>query len=201
MMQDFPTVLNATECQKVGFTSVAASMCFSPVKNATEDGVKLQEQDTQPGTAATGEADQYAAWRKILNSIGCNVEIAKAETYHGIQVYPGPAIVIKPDFACCPGELETRFPIPTAVNISARSTLFVRGSNVIIESLDLDGALFIDYKNGEKVVIKDLKVENAGFVRIRDESSTDEIVKMRGYRVEEREVERMESSQDFCLIQ
>jgi UDP-sugar pyrophosphorylase len=58
MMQDFPTVLDSADTGKVGFTSIAASMCFSPVKNATEDGVELQKVGTQPGTAATGEADQ-----------------------------------------------------------------------------------------------------------------------------------------------
>jgi len=58
MMQDFPTVLESSESKKVGFTSVSASLCFSPVKNATEDGVKLQQKGTHPGTAATGEADQ-----------------------------------------------------------------------------------------------------------------------------------------------
>ena len=58
MMQDFPTVLKEEECAKVGFTSTSASLCFSPVKNATADGVKLQEKGSPPGTAATGEANQ-----------------------------------------------------------------------------------------------------------------------------------------------
>ena len=58
MMQDFPTVLESEETLKVGFTGVTASLCFSPVKNATSDGVKLQEQGSPPATAATGEADQ-----------------------------------------------------------------------------------------------------------------------------------------------
>jgi UDP-sugar pyrophosphorylase len=201
MMQDFPTVLDSTESKKVGFTSISASLCFSPVKNATEDGVTLQEQDTHAGTAATGEADQYAAFRKIMNSIGCNVETAKQETYNGIKVYPGPAIVIKPDFACCPAEFEKKFPCPTAVNISARSTLFVRGSGVVIESLDLDGTLIIDYKNGEEVIIKDKVVQNAGWVRVRDESSNDEIIKMRGYHIEQKQTERMANrNSNYCVI-
>lgn len=203
MMQDFPIVLNTEECQKVGFTSVSASLCFSPVKNATEDGVKLQASGTHPGTAATGEADQYTAFRRLLKSIGCNVETAKQETYSGIEITPGPAIVLKPDFACCASELPARFPFPMAINISARSTLFVRGSGVVIESLDLDGALIIDYKKGEKVVIKDKVVRNAGWVKVRDESSSDEIIKMRGYRVEQKEAELMVSDKDFfesCTI-
>ena len=55
MMQDFPTVLEGDESAMVGFTSVAADFCFSPVKNATADGAKLQEKGTHPGVAATGE--------------------------------------------------------------------------------------------------------------------------------------------------
>lgn len=200
MMQDFPTVLESADSQKVGFTSVTASLCFSPVKNSIEDGVKLQEQGTAAGTAATGEADHYAALRKIMNSIGCNVETAKQETYSGISVYPGAAIVIKPDFACCPAEYEKKFPCPTAVSISARSTLFVRGSGVVIESLDLDGTLIIDFKDGEKVTIKDKVIKNAGWMRVRDEESTDEVIKMRGYRIEHEQAELMDNHKDFCAI-
>jgi len=58
MMQDFPTVLDAKYSSKVGFTSISASLCFSPVKNAVDDGAALQKKGTHPGTAATGEADQ-----------------------------------------------------------------------------------------------------------------------------------------------
>jgi UDP-sugar pyrophosphorylase len=203
MMQDFPIVLNSEESQLVGFTSVSASLCFSPVKNATKDGVDLQTAGLHPGTAASGEADQYAAYRKMMNSIGCNVETAKQETYSGIKVYPGPAIVLKPDFACCASEVEAKFPFPTAINISARSTLFVRGSGVVIESLDLDGTLIIDYNKGEKVVIKDKVVRNEGWIRVRDETSSDEVIKMRGYRIEQKEAELMTSDKDFfesCTI-
>jgi UDP-sugar pyrophosphorylase len=63
MMQDFPTVLEAKDSSRVGFTSIDASLCFSPVKNATEDGVKLQASGTAPGTAASGEADQVSTGR------------------------------------------------------------------------------------------------------------------------------------------
>jgi hypothetical protein len=54
MMQDFPTILNGEQTSRVGFTSISADLCFSPVKNATADGVALQAQQTNPGTAASG---------------------------------------------------------------------------------------------------------------------------------------------------
>ena len=141
---------------------------------------------------------QYGAFRKILTAVGCNVETAKKECFLGIWVSPGPAIILKPDFACCPGEIEKKFPCPSSVNISARSTLFVRGSGVVIESLDLDGTLVIDYKDGEHVRIKNKVVRNDGWVRVRDESSTDEIIRMRGYRIVQKDAEHMKP--EFCAI-
>jgi UDP-sugar pyrophosphorylase len=54
MMQDFPTILDKDNASRVGFTSISADLCFSPVKNATVDGVALQAQQTSPGTAASG---------------------------------------------------------------------------------------------------------------------------------------------------
>ena len=143
---------------------------------------------------------QYAAARMIMNSINCNVETGKKETYKGISVSPGPAIVLKPDFVCCPGDYEKKFPFPPSVSISARSTLFVRGSGVVIESLKLDGTLIIDYKDGQEVIIRDKVVRNDGWVRVRDEESEDEVIKMRGYRIERKEEERLEAKGLSCVL-
>jgi UDP-sugar pyrophosphorylase len=114
--------------------------------------------------------------------------------YNGIAVNPGPAIVFKPDFVCCPTEYSKVFPVPTSVKISARSTLVVRGSGVIIESLDLDGTLIIDYKGDEQVIIRKKKVQNAGWVRVKVDYSDNEIIKMRGYKIVRKDEERMEPS-------
>ena len=184
MMQDFPTVLEWKEALRVGFTSISAEYCFSPVKNATADGVALQAKGTAPGTAATGEADQYAAVRKIMQKIGCKVEDAPVETHLGINVVPGPAIVLKPNFALCPGEIRLKFPNPDKVKISARSTLVVRGENVLISNLDLSGALVVDVKDKESCVVDGLVVQNEGWARSTDiGENPKEIIKMRGYRI------------------
>ena len=184
MMQDFPTVVPSDQADRVGFTSIAAELCFSPVKNATSDGKALQAKGTAAGTAATGEADQYQAVRRILQSIGCHVPDADAETFDGITVIPGPAVVVKPNFALCPGEYPARFPSPENVKITGTSTLIIRGANVTIRSLDLDGALIIDVPDHEVVEIDGLVVKNQGWVRepVNDENAP-EIIKMRGYKV------------------
>ena len=187
MMQDFPTVLEGDETKKVGFTRLAAELCFSPVKNSISDGVALQAQGIAPGTAATGEADQYGALRLMLKSIGCQVEDAEIVDCNGIKVVPGPAIVFKPDFVCCPGELHIKFPSPEKVKISARSTLVLRGPGITIESLDLDGALIIDVDRGEQAVVRDLVVKNDGWVQVPVSTHDDETIAMRGFQLDRKD--------------
>ena len=193
MMQEFPTVLSADESAHVGFTQAAASICFSPVKNAVQDGAALQAKGTPPGTGATGEADQYAAQRIFLQSHGCKVVDADPIVYNGIKVVPGPAIVLKPDFACCPGDLKVKIPFPEQVSITSRSTLVVKGSGVVIESLELDGCLVVEADPGETVTIKDLVVKNDGWVQVPVSDSETEIVRMRGFIIDRKETERVEA--------
>ena len=182
MMQDFPTVLSGEDAKKVGFTSISADMCFSPVKNATADGVGLQQKGTAPGVAATGEADQYGAFRKMLRSIGCQVEDAPEEMHEGIKATLSPEIVLKPSFLVCPHEYIKAFPTPEKVKISAKSSLVVSGpGSVVIESLDLDGALEIECSEGETLVVKEVVVKNAGWTRKAAGPDSPEYIKMRGY--------------------
>jgi UDP-sugar pyrophosphorylase len=191
MMQDFPTVLNADEETHVGFTQAAANICFSPVKNAVEAGVALQAKGTPAGTAATGESDQYSAQRIFLQSHGCKVVDADPVVYSGITVVPGPAVVLKPDFVCCPGDLKVKFPSPEKVSMTSRSTLVVKGSGVVIESLNLDGCLVVEANPGETVTVKDLVVKNEGWVQVPTEDSESEIVRMRGFTIDRKETEQV----------
>lgn len=179
MMQDFPTVLTG---EKVGFTSISADMCFSPVKNATADGVALQAKGTAPGVAASGESDQYGAFKRIMRSVGCQVEEASEETHEGVKAVLSPEVVLKPDFVRCPHDYEMAFPTPEKVKISAKSSLVVQGA-VVIESLDLDGALIVECPEGETLVVKDLVVKNDGWTREAAEADSPEYIKMRGYKL------------------
>mmetsp|Transcript_13314 Transcript_13314/g.24988 ORF Transcript_13314/g.24988 Transcript_13314/m.24988 type:complete len:760 (-) Transcript_13314:3209-5488(-) len=196
MMQDFPNILSGDAAKHVGFTSIASELCFSPVKNATEDGVALQMNGTAPGVAATGEADQYAAIRKIMRSIGCIVEDAAEETFNGISVIPGPEIVVRPSFAVCPAEYKCRFPEPSKIKISKRSSLVISG-NVVIESLDLDGALVIECEEGASGTISGLVVNNKGWEKIAENSNdSPEYVRIRGYKIKKEETKEIVFKKD-----
>lgn len=188
MMQDFPTVLSGDDTKKVGFTSISAVMCFSPVKNATSDGVALQTKGSPPGVAASGEADQYSAVKQIMRSIGCHVEDAGEETFEGIKAVLSPQVVFSPEFVACPHEYPQAFPSPDKVKISPKSSLVVKGpGKVVVESLDLDGALVIECPEGESLTVKDKVVKNEGWTREAASEGSPEYIKMRGYKLVKRE--------------
>lgn len=199
MMQDFPIVLEGSEMKRVGFTSLASEVCFSPVKNATVDGVSLQSNGTHPGVAATGEADQSNAICTILRSIGCDIQKGGMLTMQGIQFCSGPDCVLKPNFATCATELRMKFPNPSAVKISGRSSLVLSGDGLVIESLDLDGALVIECEESASGVIRDLAVKNNGWVKVAADTSEDEVIQMRGYSMSKVDTEKIVFKKDGSI--
>lgn len=196
MMQDFPTVLEGDEVGRVGFTSLTSELCFSPVKNATSDGVALQTAGTHPGVAATGEADQSFAVCTILRSLGCHIQEGLKVKFNGIEVASGPDCVLKPSFAACANEMKKKFPNPTKVRISGRSSLVLSGDGLVIESLDLDGALVVECEKGASGIIRDLVVKNKGWVKVEDIMSKDEFIQMRGYSMSKMETETIVFKKD-----
>lgn len=197
MMQDFPTILKGKDAERVGFTSIAANLSFSPVKNATCDGVTLQAQGTHPGVAATGEADQYGAIRLILNSIGVNVEEGDAETFDGITTVFAPEIVIKPGIILYPGEYKKLFPSPEKIFISKKSSITINGScDLVIESMNLDGALIIECEEGSKCLLSNLSVTNDGWIRVPSDTTASEVIAMRGYTLEKKETKTIVVTKD-----
>jgi len=201
MMQDFPTVLTASECNKVGFTSLPSKVCFSPVKNATADGIKMQTQGIHPGVASSGEADQHNSHVALMRSIGCAVEAGAQSIYSGVTITEDARIVLKPAFASSVADLKKNFPSPKDIKISQRSTLVVEGSGVVFESLTLDGALVVECEEGASGgIIRDLRVKNIGWVKVAVKDSEDEIVRMRGYIVRKNETKRLLVKKDGSVV-
>ena len=77
------------------------------------------------------------------------------------------------------------------MTISAQSTLVVKGEQILIEALELDGALEIDVADGGSLTIRSLTVRNAGwqFVALSDaeSASAEEATAIRGFRIERTE--------------
>ncbi|KAF6136856.1 hypothetical protein GIB67_043245 [Kingdonia uniflora] len=80
-------------------------------------------------------------------------------------------------------------------SISQRSTLVIKGHNVAIDDLTLDGALIISSAEGAddaKVRTVRGKVQNKGFILEKvDKSNTSEITRIRRFRI--KDVEKKEA--------
>eukprot|EP00611_Tribonema_gayanum_P018479 TRINITY_DN3160_c0_g3_i1.p1 TRINITY_DN3160_c0_g3~~TRINITY_DN3160_c0_g3_i1.p1 ORF type:complete len:220 (+),score=75.27 TRINITY_DN3160_c0_g3_i1:461-1120(+) len=187
MMQDYPKLLSPEA--KVGFTSMAPWLCFSPVKNSLGDAQAAQAKGTPPASASSGEADQYHLWAELLRTLGCAVESGPVQEYEGIEVSLSPRVVVQPGIAVTLQELKSLVPSPADVKISADSTLLVLGSGtVVIDKLDLDGTLILQAAAGETLHVKRLTVKNSGWhcqaLTAEERSgSAAETLRMRGYRL------------------
>jgi cytoskeletal protein CcmA (bactofilin family) len=107
--------------------------------------------------------------------------------------------VLNPSFAACSIEYKRKFPNPSAVKVSGRSSLVLKGDGLIIESLVLDGALVVECEEGATGVIRNLSVQNKGWVKVSDEDSSNEIIKMRGYYINKLETRKIVFKQDGSI--
>jgi UDP-sugar pyrophosphorylase len=152
MMQDYPKLLQNEDAKRVGFTTFPSWICYSPCKNNIIDAASLVSKGIPAASAWTAESDQYNYQCQILRIIGCQIPPGKEETFKGIPAILGPRIIIDASTALFINDFRKVFPYPHKVKISKDSTLIVQG-NVIIEELDLDGALKINAKNGTRLKI------------------------------------------------
>lgn len=186
MMQDYPKCLEPTS--RVGFTQFERWTSFSAVKNNLKDAADKFKKTGVAESAASGESDLYYYNRRLLGlhperKVHINVE-GSQQVFAGVPVQVGARIVFHPSFATTTSEILGR--IKGDVRISDRSTLVVKG-DVVIENLELDGALIINAEDGAQVVIRNLKVQNDGwnFVPVNvEDKSVDESLRIRGYTIE-----------------
>jgi len=194
MMQDYPKVLQSGA--SVGFTSLPPWITFSPCKNSIEEAQASLTKGVPPACASSAEQDMYYLFAEMLRTLGATVQRAPEKPICGIPVSLGPMLVFDPSFVSCFSEVRKRFPTPENIKISERSTLIVKGSNIIIESLDLDGGLYLDVADNSMLTIQRLTVRNAGYKVMQlgadsTKENTPEIIRIRGYnmvKVDQREI-------------
>jgi UDP-sugar pyrophosphorylase len=163
MMQDHPKVLGPES--KVGFTTFP-EWTYSPVKNSVDEARAKIAVGAPGRTAAEGELEYYSSAVSQLASIGVPKPTGAEGSLNvfGFSLKEPAHVVLYPSFAPTYSLLKKHFPSPENVKISSRSTVVIEGGNITIESLDVDGAVTIRNTGGDgsKVIIKSLKVNNAG---------------------------------------
>ena len=184
---------------QVGCTEIPRFSSFSAVKNKLSDATLKFKSNGIPECAASGEADQYFWYRAMLRHLGADVpEGDDFESTPGILVKNGAHLVFSTEMGVTLAELAKHFPNPKAIKITPRSTLVLNG-NVVIESLDLDGALVVTAESGATVTLRGLKVQNAGEEFVKCGADCEEYIKIRGYQLKVNEQRVINSAVDVVV--
>ncbi|KAK9096213.1 hypothetical protein Sjap_021710 [Stephania japonica] len=187
MMQDYPKTLPPTA--RVGFTVMDTWLGYAPVKNNPEDAAKVPKGNPYH-SATSGEMAIYRANSLILKKAGVQVEDPLKQVFNKQEVEVWPLVTWKPKWAVTFAEVRSK--VCGSSSISQRSTMVIKGQNVYVEGLDLDGALVINSIDDAEVKVGGA-VQNKGWsieeVNYKDASVPEEM-RIRGFKINK--VEQLE---------
>ncbi|KAK4490144.1 hypothetical protein RD792_000801 [Penstemon davidsonii] len=180
MMQDYPKTLPPSA--KVGFTVMDTWYAYAPVKNNPEDAAKVPKGNPYH-SATSGEMAIYRANSLILRKAGVKVADPVNHVFNGQEVEVFPRIVWKPKWGLTFSDIRSK--VKGNCSITQRSTIAIKGRNIYLEDLALDGALVLDAIDDAEVKVGG-SVQNAGCiiqsVDFKDTSVPEE-VRIRGFKI------------------
>ncbi|KAL6217056.1 hypothetical protein ACLB2K_010273 [Fragaria x ananassa] len=180
MMQDYPQTLPPSA--RVGFTVMEPWLAYAPVKNNPEDAAKVPKGNPYH-SATSGEMFVYRANSLILRKAGVQVADPVQHVFNGQEVEVWPRITWKPKWAVTFKEVKNK--VSGSNSISQRSTLVIKGRNIFVKDLSLDGALVIDVADDKEVKVEG-SVQNKGWILENvdyKDTSVPEELRIRGFRI------------------
>ncbi|GMH00922.1 hypothetical protein Nepgr_002761 [Nepenthes gracilis] len=198
MMQDYPKTLPPTA--RVGFTVADAWLAYAPVKNNPEDAAKVPKGNPYH-SATSGEMAIYRANSRILRKAGVQVDNPEHGVFNEQEVEVWPRIAWKPKWALTFSDVKGK--VRGSCFISQKSTMVIKGRNVFLEDLSLDGALLVNSVDEAEVKLGG-SVQNKGWVLEKvdhKDTSEPEEVRIRGFKINK--IEQLEGNYNepgkFCL--
>jgi len=198
MMQDYPKTLPASAV--VGFTVMDAWLAYAPVKNNPEDAAKVPKGNPYH-SATSGEMAIYRANSLILRKAGAQVSDPVLQVFNGQEVEVWPRIAWMPKWGLTFAEVKRK--VSGSCAFSQRSTMAIKGRNVFLEDLSLDGALLIEAIDDAEVKVRG-SVENKGWILENvdhKDASVPEELRIRGFKISK--IEQLEKNYSepgkFCL--
>ncbi|XP_031281582.1 UDP-sugar pyrophosphorylase-like [Pistacia vera] len=189
MMQDYPKTLPSSA--RVGFTVMDTWLAYAPVKNNPEDAAKVPKGNPYH-SATSGETAIYRANSLILRKAGVQVGDPVEEVFNGQEVEVWPRITWKPKWGLIFSDIRKK--VGKNCSISEKSTLVIKGRNVFLEDLSLDGTLIVDAVDKAEVKVEG-SVQNKGWtiesVDYKDTSIPEEI-RIRGFKINK--IEQLEKN-------
>ncbi|KAJ4950375.1 hypothetical protein NE237_027207 [Protea cynaroides] len=180
MMQDYPKTLPPSA--RVGFTVIDTWLAYAPVKNNPEDAAKVPKGNPYH-SATSGEMAIYRANSLILRKAGVQIDKPVLQVFNGQEVEVWPHIVWKPKWALTFADVKNK--IRGSCSISQRSTMVLKGSNVFLEDLSLDGALIVNSVEDTEVKVRG-PVQNKGWILEQvdyKDASVPEEIRIRGFKI------------------
>ncbi|XP_059455608.1 UDP-sugar pyrophosphorylase [Corylus avellana] len=198
MMQDYPKTLPASA--RVGFTVMDAWLAYAPVKNNPEDAAKVPKGNPYH-SATSGEIAIYRANSLILREAGAQVSDPVLQVFNGQEVEVWPRIAWKPKWGLTFAEVKRK--VSGNCAFSQRSTMAIKGRNIFLEDLSLDGALLIEAIDDAEVKVRG-SVQNKGWILENvdhKDASVPEELRIRGFKINK--IEQLEKNYSepgkFCL--
>ncbi|KAL8198015.1 hypothetical protein R6Q57_029934 [Mikania cordata] len=181
MMQDYPKTLPPSS--RVGFTVTDRWLAYAPVKNNAEDAAKVVPKGNPYHSATSGETSIYRANSMILRKAGVKIEDPVSKVFNGQEVEVWARVVWNPKWAVTFADVKSK--VSRANFVSQKSTLVIKGKNVTIQDLSLDGTFVINSVDDAEVKVGGL-VQNKGWTieTIDKENITlPEEVRIRGFKI------------------
>ncbi|XP_017981698.1 PREDICTED: UDP-sugar pyrophosphorylase isoform X2 [Theobroma cacao] len=148
MMQDYPKTLPPTA--RVGFTVMDTWLAYAPVKNNPEDAAKVPKGNPYH-SATSGEMAIYRANSLILKKAGVQVVDAVQQVFNGQEVDVWPRVTWNPKWGLTFSDIKNK--VSGSCSISQRSTMALKGRDIFLEDLSLDGALIVDSVDGAEFFV------------------------------------------------
>lgn len=162
MMQDYPKLLMKSEAT-VGFVSLPRWLCFSAVKNSDENAVKQAEATGYPESFFSGEEDIYKFYRRVLRANGVKVgsEEYDLSLTPALGVPRFPLVALSSESGLTTADIAAHF--GENVVIGDRSVVSIDAEDLLLENVEVDGALVIKACKGAKVTMRGCVVKNKGW--------------------------------------
>ncbi|KAM0000883.1 putative nucleotidyltransferase [Helianthus debilis subsp. tardiflorus] len=180
MMQDYPKTLSPSA--RVGFTVTDTWLAYAPVKNNPEDAAKVPKGNPYH-SATSGEMAIYRANSMILKEAGVKVDDPVTQDFNGQEVEVWSRIVWKPKWAVTFNDVKSK--VSGNNSVSQKSTLVIKGRDIYIEDLELDGVLIVDSVDDAEVKVGGSVCNKGWSVESIDKDSTElpEEVRIRGFKI------------------
>jgi UDP-sugar pyrophosphorylase len=160
MMQDY--IQKCSIDDRISFTSFLSKTVFSPAKYNFSQGEKRNNENQNAYSLLSSEKDLFKARIEILKAIGVDIDDDLQQPYKEKLIEQAKIILPIGSFLSY-SQINKIFPCPQKVKFHKKSVFVCSDCDVVIYSLQLDGALIVSGCSGSVLKIRDVRISNRGY--------------------------------------